>query len=509
MHGLEARFALALTLTVACAAMCYAAEPDPGVPANTERRFSVDEARSELQALYRGLQSAAYDLYAFTTKAELERAYDEVDRTLDRADPASSTAKPSGPLTLTRFEVKTRLQLFAAAVRMGHARVEGPASDWAQHVQGEGRSFPLSLRFVKGRAYVSQNLSGVDGVRRGDELLAIDGQPMSQWRQRTARHVSAETDAMADSILEYDFPMYLWVEAGARENFDVEIKQAGRPNTFHMRARTAAEQERFRANQPPALDLEHPLRDARVLPGGIGYLRPGAFYNMEAKTGTDAWDVSGFRAFIDDAFRNFISKDARSLIIDLRGNPGGDSLFSDVMVAWIADRPFRFYSQFKVRVSPEAIAANDKRIAEDAAAAGPVSQQYRQLYARAKPGDVVDFETPMTPPRPADQRFRGKVYALVNRQSYSQAVAVAATLQDYKFATIIGEPTADMATTYGSMEQFVLPITGTRVGFPKAHIVRPNGDERSAGVQPDIVIETPIVETPADEVLAAAVRLAH
>ena len=85
---------------------------------------------------------------------------------------------------------------------------------------------------------------------------------------------------------------------------------------------------------------------------------------MEAKTGADAWDVSGFRAFIDDAFRNFISKDAKSLIIDLRGNPGGDSLFSDVMVAWIADRPFRFYSRFKVRVTPEAIAANDKRIAE-------------------------------------------------------------------------------------------------------------------------------------------------
>jgi hypothetical protein len=35
---------------------------------------------------------------------------------------------------------------------------------------------------------------------------------------------------------------------------------------------------------------------------------------------------------------------ARRLIIDLRGNPGGDNLFSDVMVSWFATRPFRFAS---------------------------------------------------------------------------------------------------------------------------------------------------------------------
>ena len=65
-----------------------------------------------------------------------------------------------------------------------------------------------------------------------------------------------------------------------------------------------------------------------------------------------------------------------------------------------------------------------------------------------------------------------------------------------------------MASTYGAMEKFTLPETGLAVGFPKAHIVRPNGDTRSRGVTPDVAIPVPVVQTPADEVLHRAVAIA-
>jgi C-terminal processing protease CtpA/Prc len=178
------------------------------------------------------------------------------------------------------------------------------------------------------------------------------------------------------------------------------------------------------------------------------------------------------------------------------------------MIAWFADKPFRFFSQFKVRVSPESTKANADRLQNDAEAAGPVSRQYAELYAKAKPGDVVDFEMPLAQPH-QDERFRGKVFLLIDRQSYSNAVAVAALVQDYKFGTILGEETSDMATTYGAMEKFTLPKTGITVGYPKARIVRPNGDLRARGVTPDIPIPIPAVETPADEVLQRAVSIAR
>ena len=78
------------------------------------------------------------------------------------------------------------------------------------------------------------------------------------------------------------------------------------------------------------------------------------------------------------------------------------------------------------------------------------------------------------------------MFVLTGPHSYSNAVSVAAIAQDYNFATVIGEPTADLATTYGAMETFSLNHTGIVVGYPKALIIRPNGDTRPAGVIPDV-----------------------
>jgi len=293
------------------------------------------------------------------------------------------------------------------------------------------------------------------------------------------------------------------------ESFDLGLRRGDtKPVRMRLPARTAVEMKELAAAQPPVLALHAPLRDAKVLPGGVGYLRPGPFYNAEAKTGAEGWDVSGFRAFVGDAFQRFLAAGVERLVVDLRGNPGGDNLFSDVMVAWFADRPFRFASRFDVRVSPEAVAANRERIERDAAAAGPISRQFAELYARSRSGASAEFAVPLAEPR-AGERFHGKVFLLVDRQSYSNAVAVAALVQDYGFGTIVGEATSDMASTYGAMEKFSLPNTGIAAGFPKAHIVRPNGDTRSRGVTPDVEIPVPVVQTPDDEVLQQAIAIAQ
>jgi C-terminal processing protease CtpA/Prc len=458
------------------------------------RLYSPEELREDLDQMYRGLQAAHFDLYAFTTKAELERRYRQTRASLRQ------------PLTL--LQAKTQFQLFAAAVRMGHTRVDSPAAEWRRYRKDGGKGFPLQIRIVDEHVYIAENLSGLDGIKPGDEIKRMDGQSMQQWLARTERHVSAETTAMAHSLMEYDFAMYVWLELGAAEGFDIAIARSGAPpHRLRLPARTGAQMDAARAAQPPGLDLEHPLRDARIIEHGVAYLRPGPFYNAEAKTEADAWDVSSFRDFIDRSFGTFEAAHADRLIIDLRGNPGGDNLFSDVMVSWFANRPFRFASQFKIKVSEASIAANQARIDHDAAAAGPISRQFAQLYARSRTGDIVDFDIPLTQPRPG-ARFEGKVFVLIDRQSYSNAVAVAALVQDYGFGTILGEATSDMATTFGAMEQFGLTHTGLSVGFPKARIVRPNGDLRSRGVTPDKALRIPIVQSPADEVLREAAAIA-
>jgi C-terminal processing protease CtpA/Prc len=252
------------------------------------------------------------------------------------------------------------------------------------------------------------------------------------------------------------------------------------------------------------LELDWDKREFRVL-GDAGYLRPGPFYNNEPNA-TNIWDPAPFRAFIDASFEALLKARARTLVIDLRDNPGGDNSFSDHMVAWYATKPFRFSRDFRVKVSAAAIASNAKRLTPEDK--DGISGKFAAAYAKHRPGDVFSFEIPTVAPR-AGARFAGKVYLLVNRHSYSNTVQVAALSQDYGFATILGEETSDLATTLGAMEQFTLPRTGIEVGFPKAQIIRVNGDERPRGVVPDVAIETPLPEPKTDPVLQQALAIAR
>jgi hypothetical protein len=192
----------------------------PVVAAETEL-YTLDEFGTELDTMYRRLETDAYDLNAYTPKAELDRVRDRL------RDGVGLPAAPGG--SLTRFQVEQGLQLMAAAAHLGHARVEGVYADWAEYQKGGGRAFPLSLRLIAGRAYVAKNLSGQGRIRPGDEIVSLDGQPISRWLQRTRRHVSAESSYMADSILEYDFPMYLWVEAGEQPWFKLTMRRKNEP----------------------------------------------------------------------------------------------------------------------------------------------------------------------------------------------------------------------------------------------------------------------------------------
>ena len=240
-----------------------------------------------------------------------------------------------------------------------------------------------------------------------------------------------------------------------------------------------------------------------MLDDTVAYLRPGPFYNFEQPD--QAWDNSAFVRFIDEAFAAFIEAEAEQLVIDLRNNPGGDNSFSDVIVSWFADQPFTFASAFYIRSSKEAKASNQVRLDANPGQTEGVSVFFGRRYEEVPFGESFEFPIPEVATR-TGERLTGAVYVLIDRHSNSNAVNVAAMIQDYGFGEIMGEKTADFATSYGAMETFSLPNTGFVVGFPKAHIIRPSGDLKNDGVTPDVALPSPIAPTKTDVVLEAALR---
>jgi C-terminal processing protease CtpA/Prc len=461
-----------------------AARPETPAP------LQPDALRADFATLYTGLQAAHYDLYARRPKAEYDALYEHMRGDLDR---------PLPPLEAWR-----RFQRFAAFGRVAHARIDPPAGAWEAFRTGGGKAFPLFLRTRGERVYIADDFSGLPGLAQGDEIMEVQGQPVQAWLDRARAQVSADNRYLADAQLETQLPMLAWLADGAMQSYTVEVVRAeGRREVLQVPARSREEFAAAGKSRPPRFELDWNAREARVLDDGIGYLRPGPFYDNRPEV-AHPWDTTAFVAFIDGAFSDFRRQGVERLLIDLRDNPGGDNSFSDPMLAWFASKPFRFSPQFDIRVSEQTTESNRQRLTtgDDDSVSARMARAYEGKPLRSR----VAFPIPEVAPHAGD-RFTGRVFLLVNRHSYSNTVLVAAVAQDYGFGTVLGEETADLASTYGAMEKFPLPHTGLEVGYPKARILRPSGDAQARGVIPDVAIETPLTASKEDVVLARALEI--
>lgn len=482
------RTILALSLVYCMTPTLLLAQADAEPEAEAaEPVLTAAEVRADLEELYDTLKRAHYDLYARRPKAEYDRLYAELK------------AEISGPMP--RSKVLRAFREFVAFGRVAHASVSGTNEPYEQYRAEGGTAIPVSIRVVDGRVHVVEDYSGSDGLEPGDELLAINGYPMSRVLEVMSRQIAADNDYMFGAMLEHRFDWLIWEMFGARDSFRLTVSGPdGDERSITVPAVTREMARAESAQGQDRLNLDWHRREVDILSESLAYIRPGAFYHFEDDE-RSPWDSTAFEGFIDNAFERVIDAGTENLLIDLRDNPGGFNDFSDAMLAWFATEPFRPASQFRIRVSGAAIEANAARL--PGSEPGSLSHQLAEAYAEHEPGDIFDFHIPLVEPREG-KRYDGNVYVLINRQSYSNTANVAALVQDYGFATVLGEETSDLATTYGAMEHFELTHSGARVGFPKAYIVRPSGDETPRGVIPDITIPTPLVEPASDPVLQQA-----
>lgn len=437
------------------------------VTETTDSRFSPATVRAELDHLYRTLRESHADLYVHRSREDYDARYRELRQRI------------TAPMD--RLDVIRLLMPFVAYGQIGHARIDFPIPEYIAYAQVGGTVLPLDIRVVDGMPYVLRNHVDHPLLTPGTRLVAINGRSMDQWLQRIGAYVSAERPYMVHAQLESMFPRLLWLSEGQFDEFAITVAvPSGRDTTLQVAARPVMEVEP-RKSEWEAAGQE---RSARLLPQGIAYLRPGPFYARSPEE-----SVETVTAFVDSAFRAFIDAGAPDLIIDLRGNPGGDNSFSDPMIAWFADRPFRFASEYVVKASSET-----RRVLRGLAEQFPggISARMFEEMREHEDGERFPFEIPMAAPR-ADLQYTGRVWTLVDRHSYSNATSVAAIVKDYGFSVVLGEETSDLPTSYASSAQFTLPATGIVVTYPKGYFVRPSGDTTLRGVLPDHRLEVPAI----------------
>jgi hypothetical protein len=434
------------------------------LPALGQKSFARQDVIEDLDYLRSSLEQAHYNLYAYTSKEDFDRNFEQVK---------SSIHKDS----ITALEVTSLFQSVISKANNGHTEINFPGAVYGEYLYSGGTLFPLEIAFEEGKALIRKNWSNDDALDVGTEIVSINDQTLDEVLQKLYPLISAEREYFKLAKLELlSFPRLYWQAFGEQEDFEVEIIKDGKTEKHQIKSTSGIEGYEMRRNE-----IFSQTRELKFL-NESAYLRPGNFGGDEQK----------YRSFIDSSFVEINSRKLPNLIIDLRNNLGGDDSFSDFLVSYIADKPFRWNSEFTLKTS----AILKAHVRENYDSNNP----FWQSVLSHEDGSIYPYEFDEYEPQPIEKRYTGKVYVLVNRQTHSQSAVTAAQLQDYGFATIVGEETGDYPSLYASQYAFTLPRTGIEVKISKGYIVRVNGSKKQEGVMPDLYIKDHLLDEN-DEIL--------
>lgn len=431
--------------------------------------FTKKQVLSDLKFLLESLEETHYNLYAYTPKQAIDSIYREL---------RSSVKKDS----LSLLETTNLYQHLISSANNGHTEITFPGQSYFEYAQAGGTLFPLEVAFENDRALIRKNWSKNENIKIGTEILSINGRSIDEIMEVIYPQISAERSYFKNAKIElYSFPRMYWQVFGMQDSFLVEIRSDGKSEKHNLKAINLIEE--YESKRTEVLNAVMTLKFLE----GTAYLNPGNFSGDEEK----------FRKFIDSSFAQIKDQESKHLIIDLRNNGGGDDSFSDYMVSYIADKPFKWTSSFTLKTS--SFLKDQVRKTKDTTSA------FWQSVLTHNDGEVYPYAFEPHQPQPEEKRFKGEVYVLVNRQSHSQSTVTAAQIQDYKFGTIVGEETGEYPSLYASIFQYALPQTGITVNVSKGYIVRVNGSTEARGVIPDIVIKDHLLDEK-DEILEGILK---
>ena len=466
------RIALLALLSTQLACTARAESPVP----KTNATLSAAAAQSDFDLMQHALEEAHPGLYRYSTKAEMDPLF------------AAERKKLNHPMTRLQFREVVAETL--ASMRCGHTSMDGdPELDTAFKTSP---AFPLSILIEGQRIMVLLNDTANDQtIEPGMEIIEINGHKASDLLERFYRVTSGDGDIKTGKNHDVvgRFRMYYWWLIEQPTVFTITTKDStGRTVVAKLKGITDAERK-----------SNHNTINAKIMTGmgkvtGAMHVERKLSFIKDpeiAEIRLHYFLGNDYRQWMKQTFQTLHEKGTKALIIDLRGNGGGEDDYGALLVSELTDKPFRYFDYINIKTfQPSFNEHLDGRF--DAAAI----ERFRKETIENPDGYRLTsaMVSGLDKQEPSEQPFLGKVIILAEGGSFSCTGDVCAILHHLHRATFVGEEVAGgyWGNNSGRMPTMTLPNSNQKFRFPFfAYFNAVEGDDtfRRRGTIPDVKVE--------------------
>jgi hypothetical protein len=440
-----------------------------------ERIFDLNELRGDFAVLQKVLREVHIGLYRYSSKAAMDSLF------------ASSYKDINRPMTEVEFFRIINRRV--VAIRDEHTFALPSAGYWYTQLgqvkyygharDGKLRLFPFFIKIIDHRLFIDNNLSRDLTLTRGTEILKINGVSANQVLNillptvhsngfiETFRYRNLEQFSLHQTYNRFIVHYALFI--GTPEIFRLKIKRINRQKSEDVTVAAITSKEIFNnywRRYSTINDLkkrhENPL-EFDLLNGETAYLRISDLHNY-------VWlhynysHSTEFRTMFE-----LIDKEAiKNLIVDLRGNEGGNLGIGIELLKYVLTEPFRLYEHHEVN--------NYKflGLAKYFSDTSALKSYPDKLFIPQKDGTFrsdpsYESETWSRAMEPVQKPYRQKLYVLIDGATGSAASILATAIRVNRAETIfVGEEAGgDMeGPISGEGTDIVLPNTKIRVDIP-------------------------------------------
>ena len=299
--------------------------------------------------------------------------------------------------------------------------------------------FPLKLHFSNDKIYVDGIYSTNATIPNGSEIISINNKPIREIVADLESITSSDAfiKAFKSKSVEKNFAKKYALYYGYPEIFTINYISPGKSKKEEIRLLPVDFET---INKYPDRGNELSLKFLDESNTALLTINTFIYYDQREM----------FRKFIDSAFLFIQKEKIKNLIIDLRGNDGGDPFCSSYLLSFIENEPVPYFAE-----------------------------NYERYKSLSEP-------IPM-----ADNHFKGNIYTLIDGSCFSTTGHFCALLKYNRIGKLIGKETGATFTCTGSVLYKNLKNTHLILGTARKqrYNAAVSNMDRTRGVMPDYYVE--------------------